>query len=76
MIREYDVLYVNMAAPRLLPVEARIEMQVSGLTEQQIEEQLLIRARIELSRSLKTQKKDIAIHGFTLISERSNIKVT
>lgn len=76
MLREYDVLFVNMVSRDPVPEEARVSVQVDDLEEHQIEERLLDQTRNELSLKLKTDPRNIAIHGFTLISQRSNIKVT
>ncbi|WP_137808429.1 hypothetical protein [Pseudomonas sp. G(2018)] len=76
MLREYVVLFVNMASLQPSPEEAEIAIQVNALDEDQIEEHLLDLARNQLSQKFKTEPRDIAVHGFTLISQRSNIKVT
>jgi hypothetical protein len=76
MLREYVVLFVNMASPQPSPEEAEIAIQVNDLAEGQIEEHLLDQTRNQLSQKFKTEPRDIAVHGFTLISQRSNIKVT
>ena len=76
MLREYDVLFVNMLSRQRSPEEARIAIKVDGLAENQIEDLLLDEARHQLSEKLKTEPRDIAVHGFTLIFQRSNIKVT
>ena len=76
MLREYVVLFVNMASLQPSPEEAEIAIQVNDLAEHQIEEYLLDQTRNQLSQKFKTEPRDIAVHGFTLISQRSNIKVT
>jgi hypothetical protein len=76
MLREYVVLFVNMASLQPSPEEAEIAIQVNDLAEDQIEEHLLDQTRNQLSQKFKAEPRDIAVHGFTLISQRSNIKVT
>ncbi|NMZ14966.1 hypothetical protein HBO07_27280 [Pseudomonas proteolytica] len=76
MLREYVILFVNMASLQPSPEEAEILIQVNDLAEEQIEEYLLNQTRNQLSQKFKTEPRDIAVHGFTLISQRPNTKVT
>lgn len=76
MLREYVVLFVNMASLQPSLEEAEITLQVNDLAEDLIEEHLLNQTRNQLSQKFKTEPRDIAVHGFSLISQRSNIKVT
>ncbi|MNJ39725.1 hypothetical protein D3C77_346060 [compost metagenome] len=76
MLREYKVLFVNMLSQHPSPEEEKIIIKVDDVAEHQIEERLLDQAKISLSRKLKIAPKDVVVHGFTLISELSNIKVT
>lgn len=68
MRRNYTVLFVNMGATIRHPEEFTLSIQVAGLTEEQIENKLLDKARNALSEKLRTSQRQIAIHGFTLIS--------
>ncbi|UST77261.1 hypothetical protein [Pseudomonas siliginis] len=68
MLRNYTVLYVNMSATIRRPEEFTLSIQVADLSEEQIENTLLDKARNVLSEKLSTSQRQIAIHGFTLIS--------
>ncbi|OWJ89341.1 hypothetical protein B6S59_31150 [Pseudomonas sp. A46] len=68
MQRRYMVLYVDMTAERPEPREQLVQLDVSGLTEIQVEDRLLSKAKRSIADELGVGKDKVAVHAFWLLS--------
>lgn len=69
MQRRYMVLYVDMTAARPEPCERLIQIDVDGLSEFQVEDRLLCKAKTAIADQLGIDKGKVAVHAFRLLRE-------